>query len=149
MPKNLRQASRFLHRNDRIAAYLATIERNTRLLRAIRNILPPPLDQHCLHAALDAGELTLVTDSPVWASRLRFFAPELENTLATRYGSIATRRVHIQPRATIPTQTPGETRKYRLSARTRQHLMEAAGGIEDAQIAAALRRLAKAGAGDY
>jgi hypothetical protein len=101
-----------------------------------------------LHAALDAGELTLVTDSPVWSSRLRFFAPELESALAPRYGSIATRRIHIQPRATIPTRAPGAARKYRLSARTRQHLMEAASGIEDAQIAAALRRLAKAGAGD-
>jgi hypothetical protein len=35
-----------------------------------------------------------------------------------------------------------------LSPRAAQHLMEAAEGIDDLQIAAALRRLAKAGAGD-
>ena len=34
--------------------------------------------------ALDDGRLSLLTDSPVWASRLRFAAPDLLAALAAR-----------------------------------------------------------------
>ena len=147
MPKQFRHAYRFLRRNDMIARYLTAIERDARLLREIRSALPQPLDEHCLHASLDAGALTLLTDSPVWSSRLRFFVPDLERALAPRHGSIASCRVRIQPPAVVPSPAPGAPPKHKLSAGTTRHLMEAASGIEDAQIAAALRRLAKAGTG--
>lgn len=139
----IRHACRFLAGNEKIAVYLGVIERNAQLLREARCALPPPLDAHCLHAVLDAGVLTLTTDSPVWSSRLRFFAPELVRNLAPHYGLIASCRVRVQPQAAAP--HPETTPKYKLSARTQQHLLDAAAGIDDADLAAALHRLATAG----
>ncbi|MCB2263608.1 MAG: DUF721 domain-containing protein [Candidatus Thiosymbion ectosymbiont of Robbea hypermnestra] len=148
MSKHLRHVCRFLRYDGKTADYLAAIERQRRLLREVRATLPAPLDEHCLHASLEAGALTLLTDSPVWSSRLRFFAPEIERRLAPRYGAIGTCRIRIRPQVALPSSTaPGKDATSRLSATTAQHLLEAAAGIEDTQIAAALRRLAKTHAG--
>jgi hypothetical protein len=142
--KQPRQVCNFLQSNERIAGYLATIERNARLLRKVRKALPSPLDEHCLHASLQSGVLTLVTDSPVWSSRLRFFARELERNLIPHQDPIRACRIRIQP----PCVAPSRTQKHKLSLRTAQHLLAAAAGIEDAQLASALRRLAGTGMHD-
>lgn len=141
----IRHACRFLAGNVEIAAYLDVIERNAQLLRDVRQSLPPPLNERCLHASLDAEVLTLITDSPVWSSRLRFFAPELERSLRQGYGPITSCRIRIHPKAITPAPTNGKARKYKLSSKTANHLIEAAAGIEDSELAAALCRLAKAG----
>jgi len=141
MPKQFRHACRFLECGEKIAGYLAAVEHNARILREIRNILPTPLDEHCLHASLEAGVLTLITDSPVWSSRLRFFAPELERDLAPSRGRISTIHIRVRPCMIAPTSSP----KHKLSKRAAEHLMAAAAEIGDDQIAAALRRLAKTG----
>ncbi len=144
VPKRFQQVSRFLRPDEATAVGLAAVQRNGRLLRKIRAFLGSPLDEHCLHASLDGRVLTLVTDSPVWSSRLRFFAPEIERGLDPRYGPISAWRIRVRPSA-------GERRtgpRHKLSSAAVQHLMEAAAGIADARIAAALRRLAKTGAGN-
>jgi len=143
MPSSIRHACRFLAGNEEIAAYLDVIERNAKLLRDARQSLPPPINERCLHASLDAGILTLITDSPVWSSRLRFFAPELERSLRQSYGPITSCRIRVHPKAVTP--APRKARRNKLSSRTANHLIEAAAGIEDPELAAALCRLAKAG----
>ena len=145
MPKPIRHACRFLAGNDKIAAYLNMIERNAKLLRDVRRSLPAPLDEHCLHASLDAGILTLVTDSPVWSSRLRFFAPELERSLSSDSSLVASCHIRIQPQAASPSPPSRRKPGYKLSRKTANHLIEAAEGIEDAELAATLRRLARVG----
>jgi len=138
-------ASRFLQGNEQIAALLAQIERSASLLRAVRRALPPPCDIHCLHAGLHQGVLTLTCDSPTWAARLRFMAPQVQDGLRGAYGEITSCRVRVQPQ--------GEPRaradvRPRLSPETIGHLRRAAEDMDDPRIAAALRRLAQAGAGD-
>lgn len=145
MQKPIRHACRFLTGNNQIAAYLDMIERNSKLLRDIRRSLPAPLDEHCLYASLEAETLTLVTDSPVWSSRLRFFAPELQRRLGSHSSPIASCRIRVQPRAISTYPTAGKETVYKLSQRAADHLIEAAEGIEDAELAAALRRLARVG----
>ena len=101
---------------------------------------------HCLHASLDGSRLTLVTDSPVWGSRLRFFAPQLDAALAGQHGYIRDYRVRVRPtHARAKTEAHAKAKRG-LSARTINHLMEAADGLEDPNLADALRRLATAGA---
>jgi len=143
MPKKIEHACRYLAGNEKIAGYLGTIERNARLLHDTQRALPPPLAEHCLHAALDSGLLMLTTDSPVWSTRLRFFAPELLRNLALRYGPIASCRVRVQPASTAARAKP--VLKCKLSEKTKQHLLDAAASIEDECLASALRRLANAG----
>jgi len=143
MPKNIRHACRFLAGNDKIAVLLGVIERNEMLLDDVRRQLPPPLDLHCLHATFDAEVLILTTDSPVWASRLRFFAPELIGNLYAHSRHIASCRIRIQPPTAASNR--GTAPKYKLSPSTKQHLLDAAAGIDDDELAAALFRLAKTG----
>jgi hypothetical protein len=47
-----------------------------------RRLIEEPLKQHCRVAALRGETLVLLTDSPVWAARLRFEAPALLKRLA-------------------------------------------------------------------
>jgi len=149
VPKHLHHACRFLQQNARISGYLAAIEQHLQLLREIRAALPPPLDEHCLHATLDAGVLALVTDSPVWSSRLRFFSPELKRHLIPHHGAIVACHIRVQPQAdSTSIATLGKTPSNRLSPKTAQHLMDAAASIDDPRIAAALRRLAQNGTGN-
>lgn len=146
MAKRIRHASRFLQTSDRTAAFLAVIERNRRLLQAVRDKLPSPLDAHCLHASLEGGLLTLVTDSPVWGSRLRFFAPELMQIAIAKQGPIEKCRVRVHPPHT-PSPDEGRSGQVnRLSGATVKLLLDAADGLGETELASALRRLAKAGA---
>jgi hypothetical protein len=138
-------ASRFLKSNDQIAALLAEIERSASLLRAVRRALPPPSDTHCLHAGLHQGVLTLTCDSPTWAARLRFATPQVQTALRGSYGTITSCRVRVQPQYEA---RPRAEDRLQLSPKAVGHLRQAANDIDDPRIAAALRRLAQAGAGD-
>lgn len=51
------------------------------LLELVRSQLPQPLDEHCVSAILHQQNLTLLTDSPVWASRLRYLSRNLQQRL--------------------------------------------------------------------
>lgn len=143
MARSIPHASRFLQHSGPLAPLLAEISRAEALLRAVNRCLPPPLDTHCLHATLHEGALTLVTESPVWASRLRFFAPEISRALSADYGRISGCRVRVRPQVVAAEHRDG---RPTLSQATVDHLLQAAAGAQDEAIAEALRRLARAGA---
>jgi hypothetical protein len=145
MAKPIAHASRFLRKSEALSTLLAEIARAQDLLSSVGAALPPPVKPHCLHAALHEGTLTLVTDSPVWAARMRFFAPDLVQALGTRHGPIRECRVRVQPRSAEPPARCGDG--PRLSPATVDHLLEAAQDASGPAIADALRRLARAGAG--
>lgn len=148
MSKRIQHAFRFLGQNDAIASLLSSIERNAKLLREVRRILPQSLADHCSHAAIEDEVLILLTDSPAWGSRLRFFAPELLRSLHSPNGRATTCSVRIRPPSAPSALTSGAALKARLSDATVKHLLDTAGSVKDEEIAAALRRLAKAGGGD-
>jgi len=148
MSKRFKHASRFLGGNSAIAALLPGIERNAELVRVVRRMLPKPLADQCLHASLEDDILVLFTASPVWATRLRFFTPNLLRSLPEPWGRAAGCRVRIQPISEPPNATGVKPRPSRLTASTVAHLLDAAESVKDEDIAAALRRLAKAG-GSY
>jgi hypothetical protein len=143
MARSIPHASRFLEHSGPLAPLLAEIARADALLRAVHRCLPPPLDSHCLHATLHEGTLTLVTESPAWASRLRFFAPEISHALGGDYGRISACRVRVRPQVVAAEHREGAPT---LSQATVDHLLQAAAGAQDGAIAQALRRLALAGA---
>lgn len=144
MARSIPHASRFLEKSEPLCGLLREIARGEALLRAVRGALPPPVDAHCLNAALHQGSLTLVTDSPLWASRIRFFAPDLLRVLAAGGERAQEVRVRVQPRSGTP--EPRAADRPRLAAATVEHLLQAAAGTDDPALANALRRLARAGA---
>ena len=135
--------SRFLHRNNRLHPILIRIDRDRRILDAIRDSLPGDLRNHCIHVAVqDDNELVIHTTSPVWATRLRFVAPDLVRAIPELSPSM---RVTVRIASTPYRQhirSPGQTGP-RLSPGARLHLLEAAEDLMDENLAAALRRLAR------
>lgn len=57
-------------------------ELNTKLL----DYLPPHLREHFFVGSFNQGCLILVTTDPVWATQLRFYLPELRDTLRQKAG---------------------------------------------------------------
>lgn len=65
------------------------------LLNQIRELLPEDLARHCLAAQKRDQLLILHTDSPVWATRLRYNSAHLISLLNSRHPSL--REVKIRP----------------------------------------------------
>lgn len=144
--KPLAQALRFLGEATGMASLLTFVDQQERLLDRLRNQLDPHLAPHCLHARLADGRLTLVTDTPAWASRLRFQARDLLRALSSDQEPIREFRVRVQPQAgPSRASLPGEDRPA-LSSATQQLLLEAAAAQGDTELGHAWRRLALAGA---
>lgn len=128
---------------------LALLDQQRQLLLAIRTSLAPPLAAHCLYATLKEGQLTLITDSAAWATRLRYQIPELTAGLGSLQGEIATCRIRVQPR-TVSRRTPEMERERALvSPATVSLLKEAAEAQGDTELGRALSRLAQASAGIF
>jgi len=94
-----RRISRLLTERPKLARLGRMLERQRRLLDAVRAALPPNLAPHCLHARIEGAVLILHVDSPAWNSRLRFQAPALLARLRTEAPNL--RRVRIRVLAPI------------------------------------------------
>ena len=46
--------------------------------------LPPELQHHCQVGSFRAGKLILITANSAWATSLRYFVPELRDTLRSK-----------------------------------------------------------------
>jgi hypothetical protein len=109
----------------------------------LQTLLVPPLQQHCRVLALREPVLVLAVDSPVWAVRLRFHAPQLVKRLSLpqsmRLRSI---RVRVRPPqgdgAAIPLK-PVRRRGHRGTAAIKQ----AAETVSDPALKTSLLRLAR------
>ena len=135
--------NRFLHRNNRLHPILVRIDRDRHILDKVRDALPDSVRNHCLHATVEDGGLIIFTTSPVWATRLRFLAPDLIRAIPELpSGTGVTVRIAIDPETRQQAQGPQDPNGPRLSAGARQHLLEAADGLQDTKLAAALRQLA-------
>jgi hypothetical protein len=151
MAKRIQHASRFLRGSKGVSSLLDSVEQSRALLQKTRDALPSPLDAHCLHAGIEEGVLTLVTDSPAWGSKLRFFAPELILTLSEELGAVERCKVRVQPGSVAKKPLEREAGAARLSENTVKLLLETADrlgerGMGETDLTLALRRLAKAGA---
>lgn len=139
--------TQYLRRNRAAAGLLASCERDLSLLQAVHRLLAEELSPHCLHATLDGERICLITDGPVWASRLRFSVPQLVAGLAERFPQVREVRIRISPTRVDHPQPNGSANPSQMSEATIAHLREAAAGMPDPELAAALLRLAASGMG--
>lgn len=131
-----------MRRNAQLGQLFAQAKVLQRLQTRLESRLPPQLAQHCQVAALEQGVLTLHTDSPAWAAKLRFLTADLlhifENDSAT--GGIKTIRVKARPPETSPhtnQQAP------RMSPQTARFLRDVADTLDNSELRAALIRLSE------
>lgn len=127
-------------------AHLASLTSEAHRLEGLRRKVLPQLPEevapHCLGADLKEGVLTLYLDSGAWSTLLHYrqrpLLLALQGTLDQPCRSLRL-KVLPEPVPGVPAKPPPKT----LSQETRGLLESTAGGIEDAALAEALRRLAR------
>jgi hypothetical protein len=116
------------------------------LLERIRTLLTPPLHDHCVWSVLNKGELILFTDSPAWASRLRYLSSNLQQQL--RREGLSIRRVLVKVSLSNKEylQKSGARNLRRanpISQSNAQLLRSIAQTVDDPSLKASLERLSK------
>ncbi len=131
-------------------------QRMQRLEHQVHAALPLDLRVHCGVAHLENGELRLIADGSVWATRLRFESPRLKETLRqlsdfrtidqikVRAGRINVPTIHAYPMGTPadPSQRPAPRPRKRLNQIGADCLRACAREIDDGELKSALSRLA-------
>ena len=110
----------------------------------IRKFLDQPLTDHCQVAGFKEGVLTLITDSPAWASRLHFYIPTLITELkqnTTRLQGLNKIVIQVQPEVLEPVPPPQEERILPDSAG--KILAATADSVDSDALQQALQRLAR------
>ena len=108
----------------------------------IQDLLPSPLKEHCRVLSVRDTVLVLAADSPVWAARLRFHSPRLVKQLVNnKTVKLRTVQVRVRP-ADIPPESVKRPVKPVLSEDSSIALEQAARGVRDPELKAALFRLA-------
>ena len=134
----------YLQTDRAFSALLARAQRQSALLQQIRDLLPPPLDRHCLAAVHDNNRLVLYVDSSAWASRLRFFSHDLAGKLKHR--EIAAQEIVVRVLIENRRQPAAQPPAPELSHRNALLLRQVADTIDDPDLQTALRKLSSHGA---
>ncbi len=129
----------------RIAGLLAHSRELGKMDILLAELLPVPLNTHCHVLSIRNSVLVMAADSPVWAARLRFHAPQLAKQLAQRL-SAKRCTIHVCVR---PPEIPQPPRPHTAATRPGKQgvtaLQQAAQGVSDPELKTALLRLANRG----
>jgi hypothetical protein len=111
----------------------------------LAELLPAPLNTHCHVLSIRNSVLVMAADSPVWAARLRFHAPQLAKQLTERL-SAKRCTIHVRVR---PPEIPLPPQPHKVVMRPGRQgvaaLQQAAQSISDPGLKTALLRLANRG----
>lgn len=125
----------------RLAYLVAQSDRLARINRAFLAYLPPHLHDHAALVALSDDAWIIQTDSPAWATRLRYVLPSLRNQLAEFLGAdVPPLNIRIKPAAA---KSAPPQRRVTLTHENAALIEGAAQAVEDDRLGAALLRLAR------
>ncbi len=131
--------------NSRLDASLKKRTRELGQLTALlRGELPPEADGHYHVANIRGNTLVIMTDSPVWTTRVRQLGPRILTALqkSGRTGILHI-RVFSRPGQSVKVQPPApETKPKHISTRSGQLINQTAAFIEDDGLRDALLKLA-------
>ena len=126
-------------------AHMAKLLRTSQALRRATDYLHANVDtvfaEHCVVARIESDAVGIVVDGAVWASRMRYLVPQLQQTFADYLGVPVPPVVDIRV-GTPPATAPGAPERT-LSAASRQTIADAAEAVPPGPLSDALKRLAK------
>jgi len=137
---SLRSARTCLARSATLRRIQSQLEDQQALLARVRACLPPGLAPHCQVSVLTGDRLSLYTESPAWASRLRYMQREITAQLTQQGFPIRELRVRIN----IADSQPAFREQWQsqpLSAANAKLLRSIASGVTDPDLRRALERL--------
>ncbi len=117
-----------------------------RLTELLRCELPPECDGHYHVANIRNGTLVIMTDSPVWTTRIRQLGPRILAALRkqTRHNLVHIRAFSRPGQSpTVKPPTPARTRHEPISARSSQLITQTASYIDNDELRDALLKLAR------
>jgi hypothetical protein len=115
------------------------------LTRQVRRHLPPEFADRFEVVESNANCLVLLTNSPVWAARLRYASTDLRQRLAAADALQVNRiKVRVSPARCLQSRRKRQARR-RLSAENARLLRQTAQALTDRKLADALCRLAERG----
>ncbi|MCU7844366.1 MAG: DUF721 domain-containing protein [Candidatus Thiodiazotropha sp. (ex Monitilora ramsayi)] len=124
-----------------LASLGTQLSRQKALTEQVRNLLPAPLNEQIAGAVIQIRTLTLWVSSPVWASRLRYLAPQLLKQL--KHQGLILDRIH--PRVLVPdnsrTTRQRTHKRLALSEESAETLRRTAVSLEDKPLREAMLRL--------
>lgn len=115
------------------------------LTQILKGYIPSPINQHIAVANFTEHTLVVITDSPVWATKLRYLCSELTQRLNQHreFVSLTTFDIKIGIPADIRGHSDTNLRLTPLSPIAASHIREAADSLRDPALKKALLRLAK------
>ena len=108
----------------------------------IRSALPGEFAGHCRGAVVEAEVVTLYVDSPAWATRLRYLAPSLLQTLSAANIGVRHCRIRVLPMGDRVEPIRPPSRRTPVGAAASAAIHSAAQASESPDLATALERLA-------
>ena len=111
----------------------------------LRSELPPESDGHYHVANIQDRTVVIMTDSPVWTTRLRQLGPSILNILQNSgKKNLLHIRVFSRPAQSPVARSPGavKTKPRQISVQSSRLLNQAASSIEDDGLREALLKLA-------
>lgn len=116
--------------------------RITKLQSKIRSEMGPPLSEHLIIANYSNKTLTIHTENPAWASKLRFNIPNILKISQSKCGlaELSTIRIKV-----IPSDSNKEKpdRKLKLSEQSKEMIRKTAETTKDNKLRSVLLRLSK------
>jgi len=141
-PKSATSVTRTTHQllsSSILCGLVKKAEQHGIILKHVREALPIALADHCKDCLADGGRLVIFTDSPAWASQLRFYAPVILARLRTAYGDDFREMQVRNLRLEAPADRP---KPIRTPAPEIAHLIQASGqSTSSGQLRDALLRL--------
>lgn len=141
MIKKPRSLSNVVNNSEQLGHLARMLRQQRTLLEQIRQLLPAPLAQHCIHARISGVRLVLHTDSPVWSTRLRFHAPQIIQAAQQQAPNLSKLDIRICLPEVI---RPGRKPLGSLPDKTAALVSQLAESIDDQAIRTALKRLSGA-----
>ena len=138
----MKRVKQYFASHSALTSLQAHLAAQNTLKERVQKLLPTPIDEQIENALIHSRTLTLWVNSPVWASRLRYLAPQLLRQLKQE-GFILDR---IQPRIQVQVQKPLKRqfdRRLQLSDESAEALRQSADSLQYRPLREALMRLSR------
>ncbi len=128
-----------------ISRLIQHARRLQRVASTIKELLPPALAAHCQPGNIANDTLTIYLDSSAWATKIRYFSPQLLAHLGKSPQTSQVKQIRIVVHPLLFQRPPVIPTSYRrtLSPASAALLREAAIATESPRLSAALHRLAR------
>ena len=130
-------------RNAKTKSILLEAKFISQINMIVKQLLDHQLGEHVYASSINNGQLTLIVDSPAWATRLRYIQNEIINGLSkfTICKNINRISVKVRPMEFRPKQKKTIKRKMTISRASASQMQQELESIPDSSLKDSLKRI--------